>query len=149
MAATSGAVNKVAPRYEAERSAAASALFDNSPTWFGVAALAAAVTGYFARHGAPVYVAALGMAVVALISILASLRYYSPRWSWAGWVVPLLLVGIVLAPMRVGVISPFTAVFAYSLAAVCVFGVLFVARDRLKKWVTAGNGVAPPAERGR
>ena len=128
------------PRYEAERSAAANALFDNSRTWLSVAVLAAVGAGFFARHSAPVYVAALGIAVIALISILASLRFYRPWWSWVGWLVPLLLAGVVLEPMRIGVISPFTAVFAYSLAAVCVFGVLFVARVRLKKWVIAGIG---------
>jgi hypothetical protein len=124
-----------------KRSAAASAVFDNSGTCLGVAVLAAVVSGYFARHSAPVYVAPLGIAVIALTSILASLRFYNPWWSWAGWFVPLLLAGVVIAPLRVGVISPFTAVFAYSLAAVCVFGVLFVGRHRLKKWVTAGSCV--------
>jgi hypothetical protein len=128
----------MAPRDEAKRSAAASALFDNSRTWLSIAVLSAVVAGCFSRHSAPVYVAALGIAVIALISILASLRFYSPWWSWAGWLVPLLLVAVVLEPMRIGVISPFTAMFAYSLAAVCVFGVLFVARVSLKKWVTAG-----------
>ena len=122
-----------------KRGAAANALFDNSRTGLGIAVLVAVGAGWFARHSAPVYVAALGMAVIALASILASLRFYNPWWSWAGWFVPLLLAGVVLAPLRVGVISAFTALFAYSLAAVGVFGVLFVARERLKKWVTVSN----------
>jgi hypothetical protein len=123
-------------RYDAERAGAAGALFDNSATWLGAAAVVAIAAGYFSRHSVPVYAAALVIAAVALASILASLRFFSPRFSWVGWLVPLALSGLVIQPARVGVISPVTALYAYSLAAVGVFGVLFAARDRLKTWVT-------------
>ena len=123
-------------RYDAERAEAAGALFDNGATWLATAALVAIVAGYFSRHSLPVYAAALLIAAVALASILASLRFYHPWFSWVGWLVPLALSALVIQPVRVGVISLLTALYAYSLAAVGVFGVLFVARDRLKKWVT-------------
>jgi hypothetical protein len=128
----------VASRYDTERTNLANALFDNSRTWLGSAVLTALVAGFLSRHSLPVYGAAILIGVVALFSILASLRFYSPWLSWIGWFVPLALLGLVVAPVRIGVISPFTALYAYSLAAVGVFGVFFVARDRLKKWVITG-----------
>jgi hypothetical protein len=126
----------MASRYDAQRTSLANALFDNSRNWLGVASLAALVTGFFSRHSLPVYAAAMLVGVASLISILASLRFYSPWFSWIGWLVPLALLGLVIEPVRIGVISPATAVYAYSLGAVGVFGILFAARDGLKKWVT-------------
>lgn len=127
-------------RHDAGRARAAGALFDNSATWLATAALVAIVAGCFARHSLPVYAAAMVIVGVALASILASLRFYHPWFSWMGWGVPVALLGLVIQPVRVGVISPVTALYAYSLAAAGVFGVLFGARDRLKTWVTTVAG---------
>lgn len=124
-------------RYDAGRARAAGSLFDHSAAWLAAAAATAIATGWLARHGLPVYVAALLIGSLALASILASLRFYHPRFSWIGWLVAVALAGLVIQPVRVGVISPFTAMYAYALAAVGVFGVIFVGRERLKKWVTA------------
>ena len=124
-------------RHDAGRARAAGALFDHSAAWLGAAAVAAIATGWFARHSLPVYAAAILIGGVALASILASLRFYHPGFSWIGWLVPVALSGLVIQPVRVGVISPFTAMYAYALAGVGVFGVIFLARVRLKKWVTA------------
>ena len=124
-------------RYDAQRDRVAGALVDNGATWLATAALVAIAAGYFSRHSLPVYAAAMLIAVVALASFLASLRFYHPGWSWIGWMVPVALSGLVIQPVRVGVISPFTALYAYALAAAGVLAVLFLARERLRKWVTA------------
>ena len=122
------------------RARAADPLLGHSATWLGAAASVAVVAGWFARHSLPVYAAAMVIAVVALASVLASLRFYSPRFSWMGWLVPLALSGLVIQPARLGVISPATALYAYALAAAGVFAVLFAARDRLEAWVTTAAG---------
>lgn len=124
-------------RHDAGRDRAAGVLFDHSAAWLAAAAAAAIAAGWLARHSLPVYAAAMLIGVVALASVLAALRFYHLWFSWIGWLVPLALSGLVIQPVRVGVISPFTAMYAYALAAVGVFGVIFLARERLKKWVTA------------
>ena len=125
-------------RYDAERSAAAAVVLGNSHVFLTIAVLLAIAFGILSQHSTMVYASALIIALVATVSILTSLRIYNPWVSWTGWFVPMLLFGLVMEPVRTGIIALFTVFFAYALAGVLMFAFFTVGRGRLTKWVTTG-----------
>jgi hypothetical protein len=113
------------------------AAIGRSGVWCALSLSVAVVIGLLEAQPPVAYRAASAAAVLFGIAVLASLRYYRHWLSWSVWLLPVVPIAIVLESLRIGTIAIGTAIFVYALAAGIMFGVFFVARDRLRNWVNS------------
>jgi len=111
------------------------AVVERSALWFAISLALAAGLGIVAPLSAAAYGAAGGIAIFSGVVVVASLRYYQFWLSWVVWLLPLVPIAFVFEPLRTGSISVLATVFVYALAVALMFGVFFVGREPLRKWV--------------
>jgi hypothetical protein len=125
-------------RSSAEQDRAIGAVIGLSGRWFALSALLALCLALLAQHSVLAYTHVAVVAAMAIVSVLASLRFYN-RWvSWAAWLIPFVPLWFAIDRIRSGIISIASALFIYALAFAIMFGILHVARGRLRKWLSNG-----------
>ncbi len=115
-------------------------VLDNAPMWcalFGALTFLLFLASYSAP--APLLLASIASGAAAALVGAFSLRFYVPLLSRLWVLVPLLAIPLFLEQARAGVISIPSLILLPSLALTVAYGLLWLCRSRLRRWLREGG----------